>query len=73
MSSTLGIDRSRLGSRHDFENFLHLPQYKLSSPVSQLWHMLGSCDEVCLLRLAKDVSMLKIRCSTSQLGIMLGS
>ena len=27
-----------------FENFLHLPQYKLSSPISQLWHMLGSCD-----------------------------
>ena len=30
-------------------NFLHLPQYKLSSPISQLWHMLGSCDQVCLL------------------------
>ena len=28
----------------DFEIFLHLPQYKLSSPTSQLWHMLGSCD-----------------------------
>ena len=28
----------------DFEIFLHLPQYKLSSPISQLWHMLGSCD-----------------------------
>ena len=25
-------------------NFLHLPQYKLSSPISQLWHMLGSSD-----------------------------
>ena len=24
--------------------FLHLPQYKLSSPISQLCHMLGSCD-----------------------------
>ena len=24
--------------------FLHLPQYKLSSPMSQLWHMLGSRD-----------------------------
>ena len=23
---------------------LHLPQYKLSGPISQLWHMLGSCD-----------------------------
>ena len=41
-SSTFGIVRSR--SRHDFEIFLHLPQYKLSSPISQLWHMLGSCD-----------------------------
>ena len=26
------------------EIFLHLPQYKLSSPISQLWHMLGSCN-----------------------------
>ena len=24
--------------------FLHLPQYKLPGPISQLWHMLGSCD-----------------------------
>ena len=24
--------------------FLHLPPYKLSGPISQLWHMLGSCD-----------------------------
>ena len=24
--------------------YLRLPQYKLSSPTSQLWHMLGSCD-----------------------------
>ena len=24
--------------------FLNLPQYKLSSPISQLCHMLGSCD-----------------------------
>ena len=30
--------------RRDFEIFLHLPQCKLSSPISQLWHMLGSCD-----------------------------
>ena len=28
---------------------VHLPQYKLSSPISQLWHMLGSCDSVCML------------------------
>ena len=34
--------------QHDFEIFLHLPQYKLSSPISQLWHRLGSCDCVCL-------------------------
>ena len=34
--------RSR--SQRDFEIFLHLPKYKLSSPISQLWHMLGSCD-----------------------------
>ena len=27
-----------------FEIFLHLPQYKLSRPISQLWHKLGSCD-----------------------------
>ena len=31
------------GQQCDFEIFLHLPQYKLSSPISQLWHMLGSC------------------------------
>ena len=30
--------------RRDFEIFHHLPQYKLSRPISQLWHMLGSCD-----------------------------
>ena len=47
MSSTMGIVRSR--SRRDFEIFLDLPQHKVSSPISQLWHMLGSCDCVCLL------------------------
>ena len=26
------------------EIFPHLPQYKLSRPISQLWHKLGSCD-----------------------------
>ena len=35
-SSTLGIVRSRSRSRRDFEIFLHLPQYKLSRPISQL-------------------------------------
>ena len=44
MSSTLGIFRSRSRSWRDFEIFLHLPQYKLSSPISQLWDMLGNCD-----------------------------
>ena len=34
----------KVRSQRDFEMFLHLPQYKLSSPISQLWHMLGSCD-----------------------------
>ena len=29
----------------DFEMFLHLPQYKLLSPISQLWHMIESCFE----------------------------
>ena len=43
-SSTLGIVRSRSRSRHDFKIFLHLPQYKLSSPISHHWHKLGSCD-----------------------------
>ena len=42
--STMGIIRSRSRSWRDFEMFLHLPQYKLPSPISQLWHMLGSCD-----------------------------
>ena len=48
-SLTLGIVRSRSRSWRDFEIFLHLPQYKLSGPISQLWHMLGSCDKACLL------------------------
>ena len=43
-SSTLGIVRSRSRSRHDFEIFLHLPQYKLSGPIFQLWDKVGSCD-----------------------------
>ena len=28
-------------SLHDFEFFLHLPQYKLSSPITRLWYKLG--------------------------------
>ena len=32
------------------EIFLHLTQYKLLGPISQLWHMLRvDCDQVCLL------------------------
>ena len=41
-----GIVRSRSRSRRDFEIFLHLPQYKLSRPISQLRHMLGSENEI---------------------------
>ena len=41
-SDEFDIVRSR--SRCDLESFLHLPQYKLSRPISLLWHMLGSCD-----------------------------
>ena len=32
------------GHRVTLEIFLHLPQYKLSSPISQVWHRLGSGD-----------------------------
>ena len=42
-NSTFGIVRSRSRSGWDFEFFLHLPQYKLSIPISQLWHMKESC------------------------------
>ena len=40
----IGHCPSKSRSQRDFEIFLHLPQYKLSRPISQLWHMLGSCD-----------------------------
>ena len=36
MSSTLGIVRSRSRLWGDFEVFLHLPKYKLSSPIPRL-------------------------------------
>ena len=39
-SSTMGIVRSGSRSQRDLEIFLHLPQYKLPRPISQLWHML---------------------------------
>ena len=38
----IGIVQSRSRLQRDFEFFLHLPQ--LSSPISHLWHILGSCD-----------------------------
>ena len=40
----MGIVLSRSSSQCDFAFFLHLPQYKLLSLLSQLWHMLVSCD-----------------------------
>ena len=48
MSLTLGFVESRSRSRFNFEFFSHLPQYKLSSAISQLWNKIGSCDKyVC--------------------------
>ena len=44
--SDQGQGQSRCG---DLEIFVYLPQYKLSSPISQLWYMLGNCDYVCQL------------------------
>ena len=38
----MGIVRSRSRSGWDFEIFLHLPQYKLSGPITQLWWKLGA-------------------------------
>ena len=32
----------------DFEIFLHLPQYKLSSPISKLWHKIGLWLSMCV-------------------------
>ena len=43
-SDEFDVVQSRPRSWRDFEIFLRLPQYKLSSPISQLWHMLGRCD-----------------------------
>ena len=56
MSSTLGIVRSRSRSWRDFENFLHLPQYKMSSHISQLWHKLGTDDYPLVLGCDEHVS-----------------
>ena len=41
-SSTLGIVQSRSRSGCDFESFLHLQQYKLLSPISQLYIYISS-------------------------------
>ena len=46
MSSTLGIVRSRSRSGHDFKLYLHLPQYKLSSPIP---HITDKCNVNCFL------------------------
>ena len=36
------------GQGHDLTViFLHLPQYKMSSPISQSWQMAGSFDYLC--------------------------
>ena len=44
MSSTLGLSDQGQGHSVTLNFFLHLPQYKVLSPISQLWYMLGSCD-----------------------------
>ena len=46
--STLGIVRSRSRSWCDFEIFLHLPQYKLSS-ISALAHIRMLLLSICVL------------------------
>ena len=38
----LGIAGPRSRSGRDFQIFLHLLQYKLSGPITQLWYKLGS-------------------------------
>ena len=38
----IGHCRTKVKVTTDFEIFLHLPQYKLSGPISQLWYKLGS-------------------------------
>ena len=46
MSSTLGIvDQGQgHGATEKLFSIYHNSEYKLSSPKSQLWHILGSCD-----------------------------
>ena len=40
----IALTISTLGIANQGQISLPLPQYKLSSPISQLWNMLGSCD-----------------------------
>ena len=48
-SSIIGIVGPRSRSLWDFEVFLHLPQYKLSLPMAQLWYKLeANIKHVCL-------------------------
>ena len=46
MGLTICIVRSRSMSQRDFIIFLHLPQYKQLSPISQLCHWSTSCNHV---------------------------
>ena len=41
-SSILSFIGSRSRSLQAFKNFPHLPQYKLSGPIVQLWYKLGT-------------------------------
>ena len=44
------INMSNYGEGHSGTLIvLHSPQNQLSSPISQLRHMVGSCDHHCLL------------------------
>ena len=38
----IGHHRTIVKVMVDFEIFLHLPQYKLAGPITQLWYKLGS-------------------------------
>ena len=61
--SWMGIVRSRSRSGHNFEFFLHL-QYKLSSPISQLWHMVaGLIKYGCLSDTIKFMNIVTLELS----------
>ena len=40
----------------DFEICLHLSQYKLLNPISQLWHWAGSCKQICYRYFNVDIT-----------------